>query len=98
VFALDQKVGQRTPYLMPSSRSCQARTIAVNTAETCPLRIKRRPAPPGLTYLNGLPVKSVHINMRGTAVGMTLFDYVAIGVLIALALWAGVLLYLRRKI
>jgi hypothetical protein len=28
---------------------------------------------------------------------MTLFDYVAIGVLIALALWAGVLLYLRRK-
>jgi hypothetical protein len=31
------------------------------------------------------------------AVGMTLFDYVAIGALIALALWAGVLLYLRRK-
>jgi hypothetical protein len=28
---------------------------------------------------------------------MTLFDYVAISVLIALALWAGVLLYLRRK-
>jgi hypothetical protein len=28
---------------------------------------------------------------------MTLFDYVAIGALIALALWAGVLLYLRRK-
>jgi hypothetical protein len=28
---------------------------------------------------------------------MTLFDYVAIGVLIALALWAGVLLHLRRK-
>jgi hypothetical protein len=26
------------------------------------------------------------------------FDYVAIGVLIALALWAGVLWYLRRKI
>jgi len=50
-----------------------------------------------LTYLNGLPVKSVHINMRGRAVGMTLLDYVAIGVLIALALWAVVLLYLRRK-
>jgi hypothetical protein len=28
---------------------------------------------------------------------MTLFDYVAIGVLIALALWGGALLYLRRK-
>jgi hypothetical protein len=28
---------------------------------------------------------------------MTLFDYVAIGVLIGLALWAGVLLYPRRK-
>jgi hypothetical protein len=28
---------------------------------------------------------------------MTLLDYVAIGVLIALALWAVVLLYLRRK-
>jgi hypothetical protein len=35
--------------------------------------------------------------MRGGTVGMTLFDYVAIGVLIALALWASVLLYLRRK-
>ena len=52
---------------------------------------------PRLTYLNGLPVKSVHTNMRGKAAGMTLFDYVAIGVLVALALWAGVLLYLRRK-
>ena len=60
------------------------------------LRVKRRPAL-GLTYLNGLPAKSVHINMRGRATGMTLFDYVAIGVLIALALWAGMLLYLRRK-
>jgi hypothetical protein len=28
---------------------------------------------------------------------MTLFDYVAVGVLVALTLWAGVLLYLRRK-
>jgi hypothetical protein len=28
---------------------------------------------------------------------MTIFDYVAIGVLIGLALYAGVLLYLRRK-
>ena len=60
------------------------------------LRVKRRPAPM-LTYLNGLPAKSVHINMRGRAVGMTLFDYAAMGVLIAVALWAGVLLYLRRK-
>jgi hypothetical protein len=68
----------------------------INTVESCPLRVKRRPAP-GLTYLNGLPVKSVHINMRGRAVGMTLFDYVAVGVLVALALWVGVLLYLRRK-
>jgi len=28
---------------------------------------------------------------------MRTFDYVAIGILIALVLWAGVLLYLRRK-
>jgi hypothetical protein len=28
---------------------------------------------------------------------MTLFDYVVVGVLVALTLWAGVLLYLRRK-
>jgi len=29
---------------------------------------------------------------------MHMFDYVAIGVLIALALWAGLLFYLRRKL
>jgi hypothetical protein len=91
VFALDQKVGQRMPHLMPPPSACQARTNRGKHSG-----IKRRPAP-GLTYLNGLPVKSVHINMRGGTVGMTLFDYVAIGVLIALALWASVLLYLRRK-
>ena len=28
---------------------------------------------------------------------MHTFDYAAIGILIALVLWAGVLLYLRRK-
>jgi hypothetical protein len=96
VFALDQKLGEQTPHLMPSSRAMPSKEIAINTAESCPLRVKRQPAP-GLTYLNGLPVKSVHINMCGRAAGMSLFDYVAIGVLVGLALWAGVLLYLRRK-
>ena len=72
------------------------RTIAINTAESCPLQVRRRPAP-GLTYLNALPVKSAHINTRVRTVGMTIFDYVAISVLIGLALYAGVLLYLRRK-
>ena len=71
--------------------------MAVNKAGSCPLRLKPRPAP-GLIYRNGVPMKSVHINARGRAIGMSLFDYMAIGILIALALWAGVLLYLQRKL
>jgi len=35
--------------------------------------------------------------VRWAGDAMHTFDYVAIGILIALALWAGVLLYLRRK-
>jgi hypothetical protein len=70
--------------------------MAVNTGESCPLRVKPRPAP-RLIYRNGMPMKSVHINARGRAIGMSLFDYMAIGVLIALVLWAGVLFYLQRK-
>lgn len=71
--------------------------MAENTAESCPLRVKSRPAA-GLIYRNGVPMKSVQINARGGAIGMSLFDYMAIGVLIALVLWAGVLLYLQRKL
>jgi hypothetical protein len=36
--------------------------------------------------------------VRWAGDAMHTFDCVAIGVLIALALWAGVLLYLRRKV